>query len=81
LKNNGVNDTTETTSSVKGKIVDIKTAVKEGTTYFYIKLEGKDIYYSINIVDNEEAILLKAGDEIELQIIDVESKIIPAVIK
>ncbi|MDF2678310.1 MAG: hypothetical protein K0Q97_2658 [Bacillota bacterium] len=81
LKNNGVNDTTETTSSVKGKIVDIKTAVKEGTTYFYIKLEGKDIYYSINIVDSEEAILLKAEDEIELQIIDVESKIIPAVIK
>lgn len=81
LKNSGVNDPTEITSEIKGKIIDIKTAVKEGTTYFYVKIEGSDLYYSINILDSEEAILLKAGDMIELVVSDTKGKIVPAVIK
>lgn len=69
------------TEIVKGLIVDIKTAVKNGNTHFYIKVEGSENYYELNISENEEVITLQVGDEIELEMMESKGNIRPAVLK
>ncbi len=51
---------------VEGKIEVIKEAAKQGTTYYYVKLENNEKYYALSILDNEEIILLQVGDNVKL---------------
>lgn len=67
--------------TVEGKIVEIKTAVKNGNTHFYIKIEGLNVYYELNINKNEEAIILQVGDDIELEMMKDEGNVVPAILK
>lgn len=53
--------------TVTGTIADLRSAVREGTTYYYIKLEGEEGYYSLNAAEDEAAVLLNVGDEITLE--------------
>jgi len=81
LKNNGSEVAELSTSSVVGIVVDIKEAIKDGTTYYYIQLENSDKYYSLSILDNEEVVLLQIGDKVKLGVIsDVNGKIIPSIL-
>jgi len=66
LKSNGTKVIEAEKTLVQGKIGVIKEATKQGTTYYYIKLENNEKYYVFSIVDNEEIILLKVGDTIKL---------------
>ena len=34
----------------------------DGTTYYFIRLEGEEVFYSLSAVQNPVAILLNAGD-------------------
>ena len=60
------------TETVSGKIADLRSAVRDGTTYFYLQLEGGDVYYSLNASDNEAAVLLNQGDTVSLEVEDAE---------
>lgn len=81
LRNSGTEITDGDSEKVRGTIRDIRQASKEGTTYYYVKLSNKDVYYSLNILDNEEAILLNIGDRVTLDIIGVkDGKIISALL-
>ncbi len=64
---------------ISGSITDIREATKEGTTYYYIQLNNRKVYYSLNILDNEDLILLDIGDRISLTIdAGNDGNIIPA---
>ena len=34
----------------------------DGTTYYFIRLEGEEVFYSLSAVQNPVAVLLNAGD-------------------
>lgn len=55
-----------TGTSVKGTIADIRTAVIEGNTNVFIKLDTDDYYYVISVADTKLAVVLSIGDEVEI---------------
>ena len=56
-------------NTVSGVITDIRTAVIDGTTYYYFKLTGDDRYYVVEASLNNEAALFNVGDEITVTVI------------
>lgn len=54
---------TEVTSGV---IADIRSAVLEGTTMYYLRLEQGETYYVVSAARNPYVILLNVGDEVEI---------------
>lgn len=51
-------------NTVSGVIEDIRTAVKNGNTYYYIKLDAGDTYYSIAAAAQETVVILNKGDKV-----------------
>jgi uncharacterized membrane protein YkoI len=60
--------TEEQTQTVSGTITDLRSAVRDGTTYYYIQLEDGGSYYSLSASDNEAAVLLDIGDKVTLAV-------------
>lgn len=61
-----------------GVITDIRTAVVNGNSIYYIKLDSADCYYSVKAADAESVILVNKGDEVTFTITTDEGSIIPA---
>ncbi|MEA4965921.1 MAG: CvpA family protein [Oscillospiraceae bacterium] len=59
-------DVTPLQSSVTGEIADLRSAVIDGTTYYFIQLQGDSLYYQINAASCREAILLNVGDQVTI---------------
>ncbi|MGE4352892.1 MAG: CvpA family protein [Oscillospiraceae bacterium] len=55
-------------SEVTGAIADIRSAVIDGNTQYFIRLQDEDWYYVISAADNELAVILSPGDGIKLSI-------------
>ena len=73
------NDNTESTiASVTGVITDIRTAVENGNSVYYIALDGKAVYYSMSAVTDNNVVILNVGDEVTINYKTQEGKIIPA---
>ena len=68
-----------TTETASGTIADIRSAVLDGTTYYYLSLAGRDAYYRISASDCELAVILNAGDKVTVEYAPSEEKIIEAV--
>ena len=51
-------------STVQGAITDIRAAVMNGNSRYFIKLSGSDTYYSFLAVDHPLVVLLNVGDSI-----------------
>ena len=49
---------------MKGGIADIRTAVIGGDSYYYIKLDTHDSYFSIAAADEESVVILNIGDAV-----------------
>ncbi len=54
-------------TQASGVIADIRSAVLDGTTYYFIRLEGEQVYYSLSAAENPVAVLLNVGDEVTIQ--------------
>ncbi len=62
-----------------GKVSDIRSAVKGGESYYYIKLDSADNYFSISASKAEEAVILNKGDSVQISFDNAQSgKIIEA---
>lgn len=73
------NDNTESTiASVTGVITDIRTAVENGNSVYYIALDGKAVYYSMSAVSDNNVVILNVGDKVTITYKTQEGKIIPA---
>lgn len=57
-----------TTKQVTGVIEQIKTVVRGGNTYYYIKFTDSDIYYSVSVADHEQAVTFDVGDSVILTV-------------
>ncbi|MBQ3431798.1 MAG: CvpA family protein [Clostridia bacterium] len=71
------------TTDVSGVIEDIRAAVIEGNTYYYIKLKEGESYYKLAASENDIAVIMKAGDAVTIKLdaaADLTAKIIPATV-
>ena len=60
------NETDALTETVEGVIDDIRSAVINGTTQYFILLEGGRDYFLVSASDVPLAVLLNAGDRVEI---------------
>ena len=56
----------QTANEVTGRIEDIRSAVIEGNTMYYIRLTGGDCYYILSARDNQLAAILNPGDRVTI---------------
>ena len=68
LREGGVTQTEDVPQTeAKGVISDIRSAVMSGNSYYFIRLEGEDTYYSLSAAQNPIAVILNAGDRVTIQ--------------
>lgn len=61
-----------------GAITDIRTAVIDGNSYYYIKLDSSESFYSVKAADVEDVVLVNKGETITVTISTTSGNIIPA---
>ena len=77
-----IDNPTDVTDSEKltatGVITEIRTAVIDGNSVYYIKLDSSDSYYSVKAADAENVVLANKGDSVTVTITTDKGSIIPA---
>ena len=66
----------QTTAS--GAIEEIRSAVVDGNTMYYLRLQGETVYYVISAADDESAVILNVGDEVTIRHATGEGSILNA---
>ena len=51
---------------VSGAIAEIRTAVLDGNSYYFLRLEGQDTFYAVNAAENPLAVILNTGDQVTI---------------
>lgn len=65
-KNNISTDTSVEAEAVTGTISDIRSAVIDGNTHMFIRLDRDDFYYVISVADSRLAAILEKGDRVQI---------------
>ena len=47
-----------------GVVAEIRTAVLDGNSYYFLRLEGEDVFYAVNAAENPLAVILNVGDQV-----------------
>ena len=53
-------------AEISGAIAEIRTAVLDGNSYYFLRLEGQDTFYAVNAAENPLAVILNAGDQVTI---------------
>ncbi len=53
-------------TQVTGVVAEIRTAVLEGNSYYFLRLEGADVFYAISAVQNREVVTVNVGDTVTI---------------
>lgn len=61
-----------------GIIGDLRSAVVEGNTVYYIRLTGSETYYLISAADAPEAVILNTGDSVTIRFTPTDGILVPA---
>ena len=68
LADKGITETEELPQTeAKGTVAEIRTAVLDGNTYYFIRLEGEEIFYSISAAKDREVVTLNVGDRVTVE--------------
>jgi len=51
---------------ISGAIAEIRTAVLDGNSYYFLRLEGQDTFYAVNAAENPLAVNLHPGDQVTI---------------
>ena len=54
-------------TEASGVVAEIRSAVLEGNTYYFIRLEGEEVFYSLSAASNELAVILNVGDQVTIE--------------
>ena len=54
-------------TEAKGRVADIRTAVMDGNSYYFVRLQGEEVYYSISAAQNREVVTLNVGDAVTIE--------------
>ena len=69
LSQNGVVDGNTGLSgaqTAEGSIAEIRTAVLDGNSYYFIRLAGSDVFYAVSASDQPLAVILSEGDRVTI---------------
>lgn len=64
--------------TASGKVREIRSAVVDGNTVYYIRLEDSDVYYTISAQTAPAAVILDEGDEVTVTFVPAEGEIVAA---
>ena len=84
LARNGLIDQSDTDitpsgqGQVTGVIAEIRSAVVEGNTWYYLRLQDGTVYYAISAADDKNAVILSVGDNVTVTYTEGEDKILSA---
>ncbi len=84
LARNGLIDQSDTDitpsgqSQVTGAIAEIRSAVVDGNTWYYLRLQDGAVYYAISAADDQNAVILSVGDQVTITFAEGEDKILSA---
>ena len=53
-------------TQISGVVDDIRSAVMDGRTYYFLRLEGGEVYYAVSASENPVAVLLNLGDKVTI---------------
>ena len=53
-------------TQASGTIVEIRSAVLSGSTYYFLRLEGETVFYALSAAQDRQAVTLNVGDRITL---------------
>jgi cold shock CspA family protein len=53
---------------VSGVLAEIRSAVLEGNTVYFLRLEGEPTFYTISAVQSPEAVILNVGQRVTLRV-------------
>ena len=53
-------------TQASGKVAEIRTAVIDGNSYYFIRLENEQVFYSISVAQNREVVTLNTGDTVTI---------------
>ena len=53
-------------TQASGAIVEIRSAVLSGSTYYFLRLEGETVFYALSAAQDRQAVTLNIGDRITL---------------
>ena len=53
-------------TQISGVVDDIRSAVMDGSTYYFLRLEGGEVYYAVSASENPVAVLLNLGDKVTI---------------
>ena len=68
LREGGVTQTEDVPQTeATGVIADIRSAVMSGNSYYFIRLEGENTYYSLSAAQNPIAVILNVGNRVTIQ--------------
>ena len=64
-----------------GPIAEIRTAVLDGTSWYYIRLEDEDVFYAVSAAQDQNVIVLNVGDRVTVQHAVPEEGTTPAILE
>ena len=82
LAQNGIltgDQTLSGTETVQGAVADIRSAVQDGNSVYYIQLIGDETYYAITAAEAPLAVILSTGDQVTITYQPGEGPILTAV--
>ena len=53
-------------ASVTGTLAEIRSAVLDGNTYYFLRLDGSKVFYSVSAAENPLAVILNTGDSVKI---------------
>ncbi|OUN07571.1 hypothetical protein B5G43_04365 [Flavonifractor sp. An92] len=54
-------------TEVSGVLAEIRSAVMDGNTYYFLRLEGDEVFYTVSAAQNQIAVILNVGDTVTIQ--------------
>ena len=77
--NNATEDKNESKySEITGAITDIRTAVVNGNSIYYIALDGNPVYYAMSTAEDDAVVILNKGDTVKITYVAGEEAIVTA---
>lgn len=73
-----VSGDSQNSNEISGKIAEIRSAVIDGNTMYYIRLDDRDSYYIISARDNQLCAILDIGDDVTIRAGNSEGELISA---
>ena len=60
-------------TQAEGVLAEIRTAVLEGNTYYFLRLEGEEVFYSISAAQCSDVVIMNVGDAVTISYAPAET--------